>query len=78
MHDAPLSCVDWPSAVRLIESRYPPIDLFEDLADPEDWELLAAADMVPFANNMVKTFGNGAEFETPGQLIPTSIRMLAE
>ena len=44
MHDAPLSCVDWPSAVRLIESRYPPIDLFEDLADPEDWELLAAAE----------------------------------
>lgn len=40
--------------------------------------LVAAADMVPFANNMVKTFGNGAEFETPGQLIPTSIRMLAE
>ncbi|HEX6148130.1 ABC transporter substrate-binding protein [Nocardioides sp.] len=39
--------------------------------------LVAAADIVPFANNQVKTFGNGAEFETPGQLIPTSIRMLA-
>ncbi len=38
--------------------------------------LVAAADIVPFANNKVKTFGNGAEFETPGQLIPTSIRML--
>ena len=44
MPDAPLSPVDWPSAVRLIESKYPPIDLFEDLADPEDWELLAAAE----------------------------------
>ncbi len=44
MLDAPLSPVDWPSAVRLIESKYPPIDLFEDLADPEDWELLAAAE----------------------------------
>lgn len=44
MRDAPLSRVDWPSAVRLIESKYPPIDLFEDLADPEDWELLAAAE----------------------------------
>jgi peptide/nickel transport system substrate-binding protein len=40
--------------------------------------LIAAADIVPFANNLVKTFGNGAEFETPGQLVPTSIRMLAE
>ena len=39
--------------------------------------LVAAADIVPFANNVVKTFGNGAEFETPGQLVPTSIRMLA-
>lgn len=44
MPDAPLSPVDWPKAVRLIESKYPPIDLFEDLADPEDWELLAAAE----------------------------------
>lgn len=44
MPGAPLSSVDWPEAVRLIESKYPPIDLFEDLADPEDWELLAAAE----------------------------------
>ncbi|MCD4523967.1 ABC transporter substrate-binding protein [Nocardioides sp. cx-173] len=40
--------------------------------------LVAAADLVPFANNQVKTFGNGAEFEYPGQLVPTSIRMLAK
>lgn len=44
MPNAPLAPIDWPSAVRLIESKYPPIDLFEDLADPEDWELLAAAE----------------------------------
>src|SRR3546814_6850697 len=44
MVDAPLFPVDWPAAVRLIESKYPPIDLFEDIADPEDWELLAAAE----------------------------------
>jgi len=44
MDDAPLSPVNWPSAVRLIESKYPPIDLFEDLASPEDWSLLAAAE----------------------------------
>jgi peptide/nickel transport system substrate-binding protein len=40
--------------------------------------LFAAADIVPFANNVVKTFGAKAEFKTPGQLLPTSIRMLAE
>lgn len=40
----PLSRVQWPKAVRLVESKYPPIALFEDLADPEDWELLAAAE----------------------------------
>lgn len=39
--------------------------------------LVAAADIVPFANNAVKTFGNGAEFDYPGTLMPTSIRMLA-
>src|SRR3546814_10144429 len=44
MPGAPRSPVDWPAAVRLIESKYPPIDLFEDLAEPEDWELLAAAE----------------------------------
>jgi peptide/nickel transport system substrate-binding protein len=40
--------------------------------------LFTAADIVPFANNVVKTFGNGAEFEIPGALVPTSIRMLAK
>ena len=41
-------------------------------------KLVEAADIVPFANNVVKTFGNGAEFEYPGQLVPTSIRMVAK
>ena len=41
-------------------------------------KLVAAADIVPFANNQVKTFGSGAEFEYPGTFMPTSIRMLAE
>ena len=40
--------------------------------------LVAAADIVPFANNEVNTFGNGAEFDYPGTFMPTSIRMLAE
>jgi peptide/nickel transport system substrate-binding protein len=41
-------------------------------------KLVAAADIVPFANNEVKTFGNGAEFDYPGTFMPTSIRMVAK
>lgn len=40
----PVTPVDWPRAIRLIESRYPPIDLFEDIADPADWMTLAGAE----------------------------------
>ncbi len=40
----PVSRVSWPDARRIISSRYPPIDLFEDIADPQDWELIAAAE----------------------------------
>lgn len=36
--------VKWPKAYRLIRSIYPPIDLFEDIADPRDWEALASAE----------------------------------
>ncbi len=35
--------VNW-SYHRLVNSAYPPIDLFEDIADPTDWALLAAAE----------------------------------
>ncbi len=31
-------------ARRIIRSLFPPIDLFEDIADPEDWPLLIAAE----------------------------------
>jgi hypothetical protein len=40
----PVSEVNWPRAVRIIRSRFPPIDLFEDIADPADWPLLVAAE----------------------------------
>jgi peptide/nickel transport system substrate-binding protein len=48
----------------------------KDWLDAES-ALIAKAEVVPFAYNDVRTFGKGAKFETPGQLIPTSIRMLA-
>jgi RES domain-containing protein len=43
-HAPPHSKVTWPDARRIISSRYPPVDLFEDVADPRDWELLASAE----------------------------------
>lgn len=36
--------VRWPKACRIIRSIHPPIDLFEDIADPQDWEALASAE----------------------------------
>jgi hypothetical protein len=39
-----IAAVDWPAAVRIIRSVFPPIDLFEDIADPADWPLLLAAE----------------------------------
>ena len=34
----------WAPAYRIIRTIYPPIDLFEDIADPGDWELLVSAE----------------------------------
>jgi hypothetical protein len=36
--------VKWPKAHRIIRTIYPPVDLFEDIAPPEDWEILVAAE----------------------------------
>lgn len=38
--------------------------------------LYKAADLVPFANNVVPTFLKGAELSVVGSIVPTSIRML--
>ena len=40
----PTASVSWTGARRIIRSLYPPIHLFEDIADPEDWPLLIAAE----------------------------------
>lgn len=39
-----LADVHWERAVRIIRSAFPPIDLFEDIADPADWPLLISAE----------------------------------
>ncbi len=36
--------IQWVSAFRLIRSIHPPIDLFEDIADPRDWDALASTE----------------------------------
>lgn len=42
-----LKRVSWPTATRLIASKYPPIDLYERLSsDPAVWEALIAAEML--------------------------------
>jgi hypothetical protein len=40
----PRARVHWRRATRVIRSLYPPIDLFEDIADPADWELIASGE----------------------------------
>lgn len=40
----PATDLRWSGAVRIIRSIFPPIDLFEDIADPADWPLLIAAE----------------------------------
>jgi hypothetical protein len=72
--DIPVSRVEWKGAVRIIRSAFPPIDLFEDIADPADWPLLISAeqktnprvmaslgilDLVPVER---RVGGNGASF----------------
>ena len=42
--EVPVNRVDWADAVRIVRSVFPPIDLFEDIADPADWPLLISAE----------------------------------
>ena len=53
----PVSRVEWEGAVRIIRSAFPPIDLFEDIADPADWPLLLSAEQKTNPRIMV-TIGN--------------------
>ena len=39
----PASRVTWERTHRLVMSHFPPIDLYDDLVDPRDWELITAA-----------------------------------
>jgi hypothetical protein len=41
----PVTRVSWVQAFRIIRSRFPPINLFEDIADAADWDALASAEI---------------------------------
>jgi hypothetical protein len=53
----PVSKVEWLGAIRIIRSVYPPIDLFEDIADPADWPLLLSAEQKTNPR-LMETIGN--------------------
>jgi hypothetical protein len=59
--------IQWQRAVRIIRSLYPPVDLFEDIADPADWPLLISAEMKTNPR-LMETIGNIA-------LVPHSRRV---
>ena len=40
----PLSRIRWNRACRLVRSTYPPADLFGDIAEPNEWQLLGEAE----------------------------------
>ncbi len=53
----PVVDIEWRRAVRIIRSAHPPIDLFEDIADPADWPLLISAEQKTNPR-LMETFGN--------------------
>lgn len=53
----PVSTVEWRKAMRIIRSVHPPIDLFEDIADPADWPLLISAEQKTNPR-LMETIGN--------------------
>jgi hypothetical protein len=53
----PVAHIVWRDAVRIIRSLFPPIDLFEDIADPADWPLLMSAEQKTNPR-LMETIGN--------------------
>jgi hypothetical protein len=44
MASPPVCDIDWPICHRIIRTIYPPVWLFEDIADSADWDLIASAE----------------------------------
>ncbi|RMF34516.1 MAG: RES domain-containing protein [Alphaproteobacteria bacterium] len=43
MVSPPVARLVWPRTHRLVMAHYPPVDIYDDIASPEDWALLTAA-----------------------------------
>jgi hypothetical protein len=52
-----ISDIRWLSSIRIIRSIFPPIDLFEDIADPADWPLILSAEQKTNPR-LMETIGN--------------------
>lgn len=63
----PTAAVAWRGAVRIIRSIYPPVDLFEDIAEPADWPLLLSAEQKTNPRIM-ETVGN-LDLVPPGRRV---------
>ena len=44
MSSLPTADIAWDPAYRIIRTIYPPVSLFEDIADPADWDLILSAE----------------------------------
>ncbi len=53
----PVSEIRWRGAIRIIRNIFPPIDLFEDIADPADWPLIISAEQKTNPR-LMETIGN--------------------
>jgi hypothetical protein len=53
----PIAEIGWAGAVRIVRSVFPPIDLFEDIADPADWPLIISAEQKTNPR-LMETIGN--------------------
>ncbi len=53
----PVSEISWRGSIRIIRSIFPPIDLFEDIADPADWPLIISAEQKTNPR-LMETIGN--------------------
>ena len=44
MSSLPTAAITWDLAHRIIRTIYPPVSLFEDIADPADWDRILSAE----------------------------------
>jgi len=61
--EVPKRSISWTRSCRLIPSRFPPVELYEPVADPKDWEALKAIESI--TNPRLVPDGAGHEFLRP-------------